>query len=185
MFKKRVLILAIVALMTLGAANAGAQVRLDVQVPWLIAVGATLDAFGSPQMESVNVSQLTIPLPMLELAYQFGGESLSFGVGIRTLTLLVEFFGWPMVYAEFALKPIVLRAELGGFAFFAFGVYNDFLINQNTMQILIPDISAEFAFTDWFRAGAGVLMLAPAGNLNNFGWAFYVNARFSFLFKDT
>ncbi len=185
MRKTRALLLAIIVLLTVGSMSAVAQVRLDVDVPWLIAAGATLGALtGDPSLNSVDLSQYHIPLPYLELAYQFGDGMFVGGVGLRTYTLIVEFMGWPMAYAEFNFNPLVLRAELGGFGFFLFGVINNFYINEYTLRVMIPDISASFAFTDWFRAGAGVMMLAPFGDLNNFGWLFYVNGRFSFLFKD-
>ncbi len=183
MKKRWILAVALVAFLLVGAFSASAQVRLDVDIPWVITTGLQLeDLTGSPS-GNVSFSDYHYPLPYLELAYQFGLDPFALGVGIRTYTLLVEFAGWPMVYAELNLKPIVLRAELGGFAFFLFGFYNDFALNDYTLKVMIPDLQVSWAITDWFRRGAGTLIVAPLGDFNNFGWVFYVNGRFAILFK--
>ncbi len=189
MSRNKILILVLAVFFALGTVNAGAQVRLDVNVPWIIAAGVTLEAItGDAETASVDLSEFHIPLPHLALAYQFGGDFfLRGGVGLRIYPLIIEFMGWPIGYVELELKPVVLRAELGGLAFFAIGAIplpQVVYCNEYTLQVLIPDVSAEFAITDWFRAGLGVNMVAPFGNLNNFGWLFYINGRFTFLFRD-
>jgi hypothetical protein len=185
MSKLKILVLALALIMAFGAVNAGAQVRLDVDIPWLIAAGVTLEGpTGDPELASINLAEYHIPLPYLEIAYQFGDGFLTGGIGLRAYTLIVEFMGWPMGYVELNLAPVVLRAELGGGAFFLFGIINQLYCTEYTLQVMIPDISASFAFTDWFRAGAGITMVAPIGNLDNFGWIFYIDARFAFLFRD-
>jgi hypothetical protein len=189
MSRNRVLILVLAVFFALSTVNAGAQVRLDANVPWLLMAGFTLEALtGDPETASVDLSQWHIPLPHLALTYQFGGDFfIKGGVGLRIYPLIVEFAGWPIGYVELELKPVVLRAELGGLAFFAIGILplpQVLYCDEYTLKVLIPDISAEFAFTDWFRAGLGVNMFAPFGNLNNFGWLFYINGRFTFLFRD-
>ena len=62
-------------------------------------------------------------------------------------------------------------------------MYNDFQCNGYTLKTLIPDVQVSYAFAPWFRAGVGVLAIAPLGNTNNFGWLFYINARFVLAFK--
>jgi hypothetical protein len=184
MKKSRIIVLALAAFLLVGALEAGAQVRFDADIPWLLSVGLNLSDVTGEASQSVDLGKYTFPLPYLELAYQFGGDPFALGIGVRSYTLLVAFAGWPMVYAELNLKPIVLRAEVGGLAFFTLGLIgNNLYVNDYTLKVMVPDIQASFAFTDWFRAGAGVLMVAPLGNFNNFGWAFYVNGRFVILAK--
>jgi len=185
MSRKKILILVLAVFFALGTMNAGAQVRLDVNVPWIMVGGLTINAFtGDSETYSGNIADLHIPLPHLALAYQFGDGFIKGGIGLRTYTILVEFLGWPMGYVELDLSPVILRAELGGFVGFAFGIWNYLWCDANSLQILVPDISAEFKITDWFRAGVGVNAIAPFGNLDNFGWILYINGRFSFLFQD-
>jgi hypothetical protein len=185
MKKSRILVIALTVFLLVSAMNAGAQLRFDADIPWLLVVGANLqDLTGEPTSASVSLDKYTFPLPYLELAYQLTLDPLAIGIGLRTYTLVVAFAGWPMAYAELNLKPIVLRAEIGGFAFFTLGLIgNNLFVNDYTLRVLVPDLQASFEFTDWFRAGVGVTMIAPLGNFNNFGWAFYVNARFAILFK--
>jgi len=182
---KRKFVLGVVAAaLLLGAVSeAGAEVRLDFDIPVILAAGVNIADLTGSSSYSLNLSGLHIPLPYVELAYQFGGDTLRGGFGVRTYTLLVEFAGWPIGYMELELDRLILRAELGGFAFFLAGLYNDFQLNSYTLQTLIPDLQVSYAFTPWFRAGAGVLAVAPFGNFNNFGWLFYVNARFALTFK--
>lgn len=182
--KRRLVLLVLVAALVFGAVSqAGAEVRLDFDIPVILAAGINVADLTGSTSYSYDLSGLHIPLPYVELAWQFGGEGLRGGVGLRSYTLLVEFAGWPMGYIELQLEGLVLRGELGGFAFFLLGVYNDFQLNSYTLKTVIPDIQISYAFAPWFRAGAGVLAVAPLGNFDNFGWLFYINARFVLEFK--
>jgi len=182
---KRQLVLAVVAAALLLGATCEAQagVRLDFDIPVLLSAGFNVSDLTGTSSYSVDLSNMHIPLPYAELAYQFGGDSLRAGVGLRTYTLLVEFVGWPMGYVELELERLILRAELGGFAFFLLGVYNDFQINSYTLRTVIPDFQLSYAIAPWFRLGLGVLAVAPLGNFDNFGWMFYINGRFVLTFK--
>ena len=182
--KRRLVLAVLAAALLLGAVSqAGAEVRLDFDIPIIMAAGVNISDLTGTSSYSYDLSGVHIPLPYVELAYQFGGAPFRGGVGIRSYTLLIEFMGWPMGYVELDLSPIVLRAELGGFAFFLLGVYNDFQLNSYTLKTLIPDVQVSYAFAPWFRAGVGVLAIAPLGNFDNFGWLFYINARFVLAFK--
>jgi hypothetical protein len=180
--KRKIVIVVLAAAMLLGAVgSASADVRLDVDVPWLIAAGLNLQNItGSSGAVSVDLSSYHIPLPYIMLAYQFGDGFLRGGVGIRTYTVLVEFFGWPMGYVEASFDKLVLRAELGGLALFALGIENDLLTQGVPM---ISDFQVGYAFFPWLRVGAGVLVGAPISDLSSNVWAFYINARFTFDFK--
>ena len=182
MQKRTVLALIVGALLVFSAVNATAQVRLDVDVPWIITAGLNLSDVTGSASDSFDLSSFHLILPYIDLAYQFGNGIITGGVGIRAYTLLVEFMGWPMGYVELNLKPIVARVELGGFMFFLLGIYTDLYVDEYTLKVMIPDISVSFAFTDWFRLGVGTTLVAPLGNLNNFGWMLYIDARFAFLF---
>ncbi|HTO23131.1 MAG TPA: hypothetical protein VMF68_00785 [Spirochaetia bacterium] len=183
--KRTIVIAALVTALFAGTVGtAAAEVRLDFDIPVLLAAGVTLSDITGSGSYSADISNLHIPLPFVDLAWQFGGGTLRGGVGIRSLIALVEFFGWPMGYIEFEpFERLVLRAELGGFAFFALGAYNDFVVNDYTLRVLLPDFQVGYAFTPWFRAGVGTILVVPAGNFDNFGYLFYINARFVLDFK--
>lgn len=178
--KRRLVLVVCVAALLLGAVSpVGAEVRLDFDIPIILAAGLNISNLTGSSSYSYDLSGLHIPLPYVELAYQFGDAPLRGGFGLRSYTLLVEFLGWPMGFVELQFDQLVLRAELGGLAFFLLGVYNDFTVNSH----LLPDIQVSYAIAPWFRIGAGVLALATFGNLDTFGWLFYVNARFVLAFK--
>ena len=185
--KKKLVLVVLVAALFLGVTGtAMAEIRLDFDIPWLLAVGVnTSDVTGSTT-NSVDLSSYHFPLPYVELAYQFGEENafIRGGLGLRSYTILIEFIGWPMAYVEVEpLERLVLRAELGGFAFFLLGAYNQLYFDNYTVQVFLPDFQASFALAPWFRLGAGVLLIVPSGNLANFGYVTYVNARFALTWK--
>jgi len=182
---KRQLVLAVVAAaLLLGATSqARAEVRLDFDIPVIIAAGLNVSDLTGSSTVSWDLSGLHIPLPYVELAYQFGEGSIRGGVGLRTYTLLVEFMGWPIGYAEIEFDRLILRAELGGFAFFFLGVVNQIYADGYTLKVVLPDVQLSYAIAPWFRVGVGAITLAPLGNFNNFGWMFYINGRFALTFK--
>ena len=179
--KRKLVLVVLVAALLLGTPlTASADVRLDFDVPWLIAAGLNLSNFFGSGSVSVDLSSLHIPLPYAMLAYQFGDSFLRGGIGIRTYPLIIEFVGWPMAYAEVELDRLVLRAELGGFGIFFVGALVNTLLVQD---ITITDVQLGYAFFPWLRVGAGILVGAPLSNVSNNIWAFYINARFTFDFK--
>ena len=183
--RKKILVAAVAVLLLLGAFNASAQVRLDVDIPWVLTAGANLglftgDSSGTP---TLDLSQFHLILPHIDLAYQFGNGFFTGGVGLRNYTVLIEFFSYPIGYVELNLKPIVIRAELGGFMYILWGFYNHLFLSADSLKIWIPDVSVAFAFTDWFRLGAGATVIVPFGDFNQFGYIFYIDARFAFLFR--
>jgi hypothetical protein len=182
---KRQLVFAVVAAaFLLGAVpDARAEVRLDFDIPVILAAGVTLSDVTGSSSVSVDLSHLHIPLPYVELAYQFGDGALRGGFGVRTYTVLIQFVGWPMGYVEYQMDKLVVRGERGGFAFFLLGVTNQLYLNDYTLKVLLPDVQLSYAIAPWFRLGVGALAVAPLGNFKNFGWMFYVNGRFVLSFK--
>jgi len=182
--KRKFVLVVLAAALLLGATGtAVADIRLDFDIPVLLMAGVNLSDVTGSTAQSFDLSGLHIPLPYVEIAYQFGDGFLRGGVGLRSYTLLVEFVGWPIGYVEAELDRLILRAELGGFAFFLLGIYNDFYINDYTLKVLLPDFQISYAFAPWFRAGVGALLIVPAGNINNFGYVIYVNGRFALTWK--
>lgn len=185
--KRKIVVAVLAAVLLMGTVGtAAAEIRLDFDIPWLLMVGLNTSDITGSTSNSVDLSSFHFPLPYVELAYQFGGEKefLRGGFGIRTYTLLIQFAGWPMGYVEVEpLDRLVLRAELGGFAFFLFGAYNYLYIDSYTLRVLLPDFQASFAIAPWFRIGAGVLLIVPAADFNNFGYVTYINARFALTWK--
>jgi len=182
--KRKLVLVVLAAAMLLGATGtAVADIRLDFDIPVILAAGLNLSDVTGNTSQSVDLSGSHIPLPYVELAYQFGDGFIRGGVGIRTYTLLVEFMGWPMGYVELELDRLILRAELGGFAFFLLGIYNEFYVNDYTLKVMLPDFQVSYAFAPWFRAGVGAILIVPAGNFDNFGYLLYINARFALTWK--
>jgi hypothetical protein len=114
--KRKLILVVLVFSLLLGATGTAlADVRLDFDVPWLLAAGLNLENItGSSSSVKVDLTNLHIPLPYVMLAYQFGDSFIRGGIGIRTYTVVIEFFGWPMAYVEASFDKLVLRAELGG-----------------------------------------------------------------------
>ena len=186
MKKRGLIVLVAVLMLCVGAAGASAELRMDFNIPWMLLGGININALpGGSGLDSgsTDISNYHFIIPDFELAWQFGGTPLRGGVGIRAYSLLIETFGFPQAYIEFELSPFVLRAALGGGAFFFLGLYNDFIINSDTLKVLIPDVSVSWKITDWFQLGAGALVVAPLGDFQNLFWLGYVNARFVLTFK--
>ncbi len=178
--KRKLVLVVLVAALLLGfTVTASADVRLDFDVPVILSAGLNVETLTGNSSVKLDLSSLHIPLPYVMLAYQFGDAFLHGGVGIRTYTVLVEFFGWPIGYVEVELDRLIARAELGGLGFFALGVANSFF----TKDLLVSDFQLSYAFFPWLRAGAGILFAPQLSNFGNNGWMFYINARFTFDFK--
>ncbi|MCX7039286.1 MAG: hypothetical protein NT005_09180 [Spirochaetes bacterium] len=176
MKKRWVVVLLVVVLFLAGALGASAQLRLDGNISWPFLLGIELGDYGGTS--SSAISSYAFLFPDIQLSYQFGGQVLRGGIGLRAFTLIIESAGWPIAYFEAELKPIVLRAEIGGGWFFAFGLANA----STTARVVIADVSASWKLAEWFRLGVGGLAVAPFDATQNFGYAVYVNGRFTALF---
>jgi hypothetical protein len=143
-------------------------------LPWINIEGLTDGVQGT-----TDISHYAFLFPEVQLSWQFGDGALRGGVGLRAFTMILESFGWPDAWLELELKPIVLRADLGGGFFYAFGLYN----NGKMASVIVPQLDASWKLADWFRLGVGALFIAPFDNPSNFGVAVYVGGRFTAVFK--
>jgi hypothetical protein len=132
------------------------QPRIDIAVDIPFYLGIQLiDPTTGNSISGGDFLKYAFVLPELEASYVFRLGLVNLGLGIRMFTALIETIGWPNAFVEINLDPIVLSAEVGGGAFFAFGFVSSF----NTGALLFGDISAAFKVADWFRAGVGVFSL--------------------------
>ena len=77
MKKKCVFAVVTVALLLGAVFEANADIRLDFDIPILMAAGVSIaDATGNTADNTIDLSNLHIPLPYLELAYQWGDGSI-------------------------------------------------------------------------------------------------------------
>ena len=92
--KRRHVFAVLVALLLLGGAwQAGAEVRLDFDIPIILGARLNVSDLTGTSTIDLDLSNLHIPLPYLELSYQFGEGWLRGGVGVRSYTVIVEFVG--------------------------------------------------------------------------------------------
>jgi hypothetical protein len=179
MKRRLFIVLVIVVLLCVGAVGASAQFRLDADVTLPVYLGINFDQLGLSG--STNLSQYIILLPMVEATYQFGEGPVRFGAGVKAVTFIVESLLWPNAFLEVDLNRIVIRGDLGGGLFLAFGLSNQQL--RNSWTWVIPQIDVGVKLTDRFRLSGGAVALAPFNDMRNFGFLLYVNARFTVLFK--
>ncbi|TVR61753.1 MAG: hypothetical protein EA426_02940 [Spirochaetaceae bacterium] len=176
---RKILVL-IAALVAISSATAVADVRIDFgfMIPWqLRAQIAGLDE----ESEDLNLdvlSEITILLPEVMVAYQEPVGPVNLGVGLRGFSLIIQSLMWPVVYAEYDFGPAVVDFNFGGGAFVFLGLYNDI----TTGSLFFPDLSAHAKLGRRFRAGLGVAGVLgrdiPDGVTP---YMIYLSAKFSFL----
>lgn len=176
----RKIIVLVAALVAISSATAVADVRIDFgfMIPWqLRAQVASLDE----ESEDLNLdvlSQITILLPEVMVAYQAPVGPLNLGVGLRGFSLIIQSMLWPVVYAEYDFGPAAANLNFGGGAFLFLGLYNDL----TTGSWFFPDLSVHAKLGRAFRAGVGVVGVLgseiPDGVTP---YMIYLSAKFSFL----
>ncbi|MGD0724918.1 MAG: hypothetical protein ABSB63_05085 [Spirochaetia bacterium] len=188
MKKKALFALVVVLLLCAGALNVSAQLRLDMSVSFPLYLGAYASGY-----ESSGFNSYFIPFPEIQLAYQFGEGALHGGVGARTFTFIIENILYPAAFIEYAIDPIVLSLNVGGFAFLEFGLLSS-VLEQNHIatlsgfhSVILPDFNVAYKVNDWFRLSAGMFIFAPFGSelggyLSGFAFAGYLQARFIVVF---
>jgi hypothetical protein len=189
MTRKTFLVVVAVALMLGAAFNAGAQVRLDMDVNVPVYVGFTSAGAAQGAWNSYF-----IPFPDAKLSYQFPLGPVRLGAGVRVFSIIIENFLYPELYAELDLDPFVVGLSVGGLAFLEFGLLTSLLQSAGVStltgfhEVILPDLSVAYKVNDWFRIGGGVFMLAPftnslGGVLSTNVFAGYVSAKFIVMFK--
>ncbi len=171
-------------LLLLCVISSFAQPRIDlgIDVPFYFGV-KIVDTSGSGLgFDTGAFSQFTFLFPEIAAHYVIDLELLKIGLGVRMFTFIIESVGWPNLFVELNLDPLVLSAEVGGGFYFLFGLFS----TAGSMPLAIGDIAAAYKFNDWFRAGLGVFSIAETDqNINfsdsgSFPFAVYAFAKFTF-----
>lgn len=94
-----------------------------------------------------------LPFPEASVYYTPSLGPVTFGLGMRAYTFILESIVWPNAFAEVSLGPVVFQGQVGGGAFLLFGLYNSFKTGAN----FFPDLSAWLKLGKTFRIGGGVM----------------------------
>lgn len=175
--KRAVIIVVLAAVLALAAASpvfaqGKGQTDITLQVPYRFGI---VDE-GS---DYSDVAKYAFLIPELRMAYYFGNDLIKVGPGIRLFTVIVESVVYPLVSVELDLDPVVINANVGGYAFFFFGLYNDI----GTGGVYLPELSIAYKLTDTIRLGTGaILFTAPEAtdDFDSFGYIGTVFMRFTF-----
>ena len=173
----------VLALAVLTAAPSFAEFRADfgVLIPWRI--GASAQSGDESANDSFNVLQVgMLPFPELMVSYTGDLGPITVGAGLRGFTVIVQSLFWPALYAEADLGPAVVHLNLGGGAFWSFGIFES---EFRTGGIFIPDLSAHLKIGQIFRLGLGVASIRgiefdPEVEITP--WVFYISGKFVTMF---
>ncbi|WP_304244223.1 hypothetical protein [Gracilinema caldarium] len=157
-----------------------AQVRLDMGIEIPRGVGAISgnEVLSDPEVNQV-FNEYILPVPELGLYYQFGGNALRAGVGLRMYTFILASIFWPNAFIEADVGPLTLQAQLGGGLF---GLYALGKTEFNSGKVLLPDLSLWYRWGKSFRLGGGAIgLLFPESTA--MGFLYYIGGKFSILFK--
>jgi hypothetical protein len=181
MRKTLIVALAAVAMLLAGTMTAGAQFRMDIDVPWYLQVNlssqlqADLGAAGSA-FEGIDISKFAVVVPNIQAYYVLDGGLLQIGFGARLYTILVMNFLYPSIMAEVQLGKFDVNLNVGGLAGVLLGLGPTF--ETLTGPWVTMDLSAGYRLTDWFRLGVGAFALAHTDYLDSFPYAVYVSGKF-------
>ena len=173
----------VLALAVLTAAPSFAEFRADfgVLIPWRI--GASAQSGDEGESESFDVLQFaTLPFPELMVSYSGDLGPITVGGGLRGFTIILQSLFWPALYAEADLGPAVVHLNLGGGAFWTFGVLGGAF---ETGGIFIPDLSAYLKIGKSFRLGLGVASIRGIEfdpDVEISPWVFYISGKFVTMF---
>jgi hypothetical protein len=175
---KKIALIAVL-LISICAISSFAQPRIDVGIDIPFYFGIKTDSSSS---SIGDYSKYAFLLPEIDGSYVFNLGPIGLGIGIRMFSFIIETIGWPNLFLEANLGPVILSAEVGGGWYFLFGIST----MSGTGAIVLGDLSAAFKFTDWFRAGIGVFGIGDADPNSPFAqsgvipFAVYAFAKFSF-----
>ena len=181
---KKIFLFGIIILIVIPAAFAQVRLDLAIDVPWKVGVSSNTDNDTIDDSIDVLKTVGTLPFPEATLAYQYSFDSipLHIGGGLRVFSWILVSGGWPVVYAELDLSPIVIHANVGGLGFFYFGIVS----GTTTSSVLIPDLHIAYKFGDTFRLGLGAMAFTGVEEFDGVTpYTLYLTGRFSILFdKD-
>jgi len=167
--------LLIVALCVLAVPAAFAQLRADIGInaPFLIGIEApNLGAEG----ESVKIPAF-LPIPYVQLAYNFDLGQINLGVGLKAYTAIIASMLYPVAYVEFDADPITVSASVGG-GFYAFLVLTESI--ADFAPLIIPDVSINYRLGKSFRLGLSALTFYFSEiDQQVFPYAVYFSAKFT------
>jgi hypothetical protein len=173
--RKKTMAFLVILILVLGSATLAAQVRADlgVKVPLYLGLSTADNLFGGDSGINVIKDFLFI-FPEATVSYEFPGDTLSGGLGLRFYTLLIESVVWPVGYLELTFDPVVIKLEAGGGIFGFFGLYN----NVHTAALLIPDLAVQVKLGETFRLGVGAFTFVGDWNQSTFPVVVYLEALF-------
>lgn len=151
-FKKIIMVFPLLTIF-LSPVLADSQWDISLNVPFYVGLESDDSDVG-------EFSEYLFLLPDVKWNYYFGSEKLHLGVGCRVWTLLIESVMYPIVSLESNLGNFVLNANVGGGAFFMFGLLNCIVPGL----LIIPDFSVAYRLgkKKEVSLGAGVtLFLSP------------------------
>jgi hypothetical protein len=174
---KRIVFL-ILILVVLGITPAVAQWRADLglNIPASVGISARDVTTGETFNESTSILDvITILLPEASFSYNGSLGPVTLGGGIRGFTFLIQSFGFPYLYAEMELGPVVGQFSMGGLLFPYFGIIN----GVGSASVVIPDLSGYFKIGESFRIGAGVAaIMGLEAEMEAFPYIVYFSGKF-------
>jgi hypothetical protein len=147
-----------------------AQFRLDLSLNVPI-YGGTFNEYEEPG-QFVGYPTL---IPDIRLHYLLSGKLLTFGVGVRIVTVVAQNFIFPNAFLEIDANPLIFNVSIGGPYVFVYGLETDFY------PWVIPDISMYYKLSERFQLGGGT----SRSDIRAFGYDleyyyYYVGVRFIF-----
>jgi hypothetical protein len=149
-------------------------VDIGIKVPFSWGLGSTeLDGDISGAVDYV------FPVPDINYGLMFGDGPLTFGVGARFFTIILESLVYPQLMFRGEFDPLVVTASAGGGAFLYFGLANGI----GTPNIITSEITGAYKVNDWFQLGLGTtIVYAFADNdvmTGGYAYPIYVFGRFA------
>ncbi len=178
LFGKRIAALLLLVVLTLffgGLLFAQTSyVDIGIKVPFFWGLGSTeLEGDASGAVDYI------FPVPDINYGLMFGEGPVTFGVGARFFTIILESLVYPQLMVRAEYDPFVFTGSLGGGAFLYFGIVNGI----GTPNILTSEITGAYKLNDWFQMGLGTtIVYAFSDNdvmTGGYAYPVYVFGRFA------
>ncbi len=174
--KRIILFLLVLVVFSVTPAVAQWRVDLGLNIPASIGISARDVTTGESFNESTSIlDAITILLPEASFSYTGSLGPVTLGGGFRGFTFLIQSFGFPYLYAEMELGPVVGQFSMGGLLFPYFGIVN----GVASSGVVIPDLSGYLKVGESFRIGAGVAsILGLEAEMQAFPYILYFSGKF-------